>query len=156
LQLADTPPTHRIDDRTLSIHESGHAVLLWSFGGSVARVALTPRAGVYQGVVEVAPSPLNAPRDMLQMLMGGEAAVARAFPHRPRYGQGDRMNAAHVARNATCGDDVEAALFVASALEQARARLEDHSTWSRVERVAAALVDRREVDADAFRTLVSA
>ena len=157
LRLVDAPTPLRLDDRTLSVHESGHAVLLWASGGRVSRIALTPRAGGYLGVCEVAPVPSAGPaRDTLQVLMAGEAAVARALPHRPRLDQGDRVNATHIARGATGGDDVEAALFIASALDQARARLEDPVTWSRVERVAAALVTRRELDADAFRTLVSA
>ena len=158
LRLDDSPPTQRIDDRTLSIHESGHAVLLWAYGGRVACVAIVPRAIPWQGVCEPArdPSGDGPARDVLQMLMGGEAAVARALPHRPRLDQGDRSHAALVARSATGGDETEAALFVASALELARARLEDPVTWSRVERVAVALATRRELDADEFRTLVSA
>jgi RNA polymerase sigma factor (sigma-70 family) len=156
LRLADTPAPLRLDDRTLAIHESGHAVLHWAFGGRVARVALAPRAGGHRGLCEVSPTPVAGPaRETLQMLMGGEAAVARTLSHHPRTDQGDRANATRIARAATEGDDVEAALF-ASALERARARLEDPVIWSRVERVAAALTTRRELDADEFRTLVSA
>ena len=158
LRLVDAPTPLHLDDRTLSAHESGHAVLIWALGGAVDRVAITPRAGVYQGVCQPAPTPGGSgpARETLQILMAGEAAVDRVLRHRPRFDQGDRVHATQVARNATGGDDVEAALFIASALEQARDRLEDPSTWARVERVAAALVARREIDADAFRTLVSA
>ena len=158
LRLVDAPTPLDLDDRTLSVHESGHAVLIWAHGGAVHRLAITPRAGGYQGVCQPAPTPggSDPARETLQVLMAGEAAVDRVMRHRPRFDQGDRVHATQIARAATGGDDVEAALFIASALEQARARLQDHVTWSRVERVAAALAVRREIDADEFRTLVSA
>jgi hypothetical protein len=87
--------------------------------------------------------------------MAGEAGVARALPHRPRYDSGDRVAAARIARAATGGDDVESALAITNGLDAARRRLEDPTTWSLVERVAEALVIRRTLDADEFRTLVT-
>ena len=158
LRLVDTPTPLLLDDRTLAVHESAHAVLHWVHGGTVSRVAISPRAGMWRGLCQPVVGPSHAPavREQLQMLMAGEAAVARAKPLSPRRDSGDRANAAQIARGATGGDDVEAALFISDALEQARARLEDPVIWARVERVAEALVSRREIDADAFRTLVAA
>lgn len=89
------------------------------------------------------------------MLMAGEAGVARALPHRPRSDSGDRAAAARIARVATGGDDLESALAITNALDAARRRLEDPTTWSFVERVAEALLARRTLDADGFRTLAA-
>ncbi len=157
LRLADAPRSLPVDKRTLSVHESAHAVLHWAYGGLVARVAIAPRAGVSLGFFQTAADPGGAgpARDVLRMLMAGEAAVARALPHHPRPDSGDRANAARVARAATGGDEVEAALFVARALQDARDRLADPVTWALVERVAGALTARRTLDADEFRMLVT-
>jgi hypothetical protein len=88
--------------------------------------------------------------------MAGEAATARVVRRRPLPESGDRANAARLARIATGGDDVEAAVLISIALEAATNRLEDDATWQRVERVAEALVARRALDADEFRDLVRA
>ncbi|HEU5318736.1 MAG TPA: sigma-70 family RNA polymerase sigma factor [Chloroflexota bacterium] len=151
-------PCWRPDDRTLAVHEAGHAVLGWLAGDTVLRIAITPRAAANYGFVRAAePTGGTAPATRLAMLMAGEAAVARALPRsRPRADSGDRAAAARVARAATGGDDVEAALALSGALAAARARLEDARTWALVERVAAALTARRALDADEFRTLVTA
>ena len=156
-RLADGPPAASVlDDRTLSVHEAAHAALGWQDGALVTCVSIAPRAGGYRGVVLTHEPPGGmSPRAHLTMTMAGEAAVAHALPHRPRRDSGDRVNAAHIARTATGGDDVEAALFVAQALDDARARLEDARTWSLVERIAAALTARRTLDANEFRTLVT-
>lgn len=156
LRLTDAPPPDRIDDRTLSIHESAHAVLHWTDGGRITRIAITPSAAGFLGLCESAddPSQGGPPRNRLQMLMAGEAAVARAAPHRPRHDSGDRVSAARLARDATGGDDVEAALFIARSLQDARDRLADPTTWTLVERVAEALTTRRILDGDEFRALV--
>jgi hypothetical protein len=89
------------------------------------------------------------------MLMAGEVAAARVLPRSPRPDPGDRAGAARVARAATGGDDVEAALFIAGAFDSARDRLADPAMWTIVERVAAALAIRRTLDADEFRALVT-
>ncbi len=157
LRLADGPRPLRLDDRTLSLHEAAHAVVHWADGGRIARVAVTPCAGGWLGICQPAGDPGRAgpPRDALRMLMAGEAAVARASPHRPRPDSGDRANAAHLARAATGGDEIEAALFVARALRDASDRLADPATWTLVTRVAGALIGRRTLDADEFRSLVA-
>jgi RNA polymerase sigma-70 factor (ECF subfamily) len=152
-RLDDGPRPPRLDDRTLSVHESAHAVLGWQEGDRVLRIAITPRAEANLGFVRSA-EPIAAGARLV-MLMAGEAGVARALPHRPRSDSGDRAAAARIARAATGGDDVESALAIASALDAARRRLEDPTTWSIVERVAEALVIRRTLDADEFRTLVT-
>jgi RNA polymerase sigma-70 factor (ECF subfamily) len=155
-RLADGPREPTLDDRTLSVHEAGHAALGWQDGDQVCRVAIAPRAGPHLGFVQAAgPTGGMAPRNRLEMLMAGEAAVARARPHRPRRDSGDRAAAARIARAATGGDDVEAALFIADALDAAHARLADPGTWSLVERIAEALTARRSLDADEFRALVT-
>jgi RNA polymerase sigma-70 factor (ECF subfamily) len=155
-RLADGPRPPRPDDRTLSVHEAAHAVLGWEEGDGVLGVALTPRAHVHLGYVHLeAPRGGLAPAARLLVLMAGEAGVARALPQRPRRDSSDRRHAAHVARTATGGDALETALWVTGALAAARARLDDPRTWSRVERVGAALVARRRLDADEFRALVA-
>jgi hypothetical protein len=122
----------------------------------VLRIAITPRAEVHLGVVHLAePRGSIAPGARLIALMAGEAGVARALPHRPRSDSGDRAAAARIARAATGGDDVESALAITNGLDAARRRLGDPTTWSLVERVAEALVIRRTLDADEFRTLVT-
>jgi RNA polymerase sigma-70 factor, ECF subfamily len=155
-RLDDGPRPLRLDDRTLSVHEAAHAVLGWQEGDRVLRIAITPRAEANLGVVHLAdPRGGIAPGARLIALMAGEAGVARALPHRPRYDSGDRVAAARIARAATGGDDVESALTTTNGLDAARRRLEDPTTWSLVERVAEALVIRRTLDADEFRTLVT-
>jgi len=140
----------------LSVHEAAHAVLGWQEGDRVLRVAITPRAEAFLGVVHLAnPRGGIAPGARLIAVMAGEAAVARALPHRARSDSGDRAAAARIARAATGGDDVESALAVTSGLDAARRRLEDPTTWSLVEQVAERLVIRRTLDADEFRTLVT-
>jgi len=154
-RLTDGPRPPRLDDRTLSVHEAAHAVLGWAEGDRVLRVAITPHAHANLGHVQLkAPDGGLAPAARLLVLMAGEAGVARALPGRSRRDSGDRRQAAHVARTATGGDEVETALWVTDALREARARLEEPRTWSRVERVGAALVARRRLDADEFRALV--
>ena len=88
--------------------------------------------------------------------MAGEAATARVVRRRPLPESGDRANAARVARAATGGDDVEAAVLIARSLDEATDRLADDATWQRVERLAVALVARRVLEADEFRELVRA
>jgi RNA polymerase sigma-70 factor (ECF subfamily) len=155
-RLADGPRPLRLDDRTLSVHEAAHAVLGWLEGDRVVRVAITPRAEANLGYVQTeAPRGGLAPAARLVVLMGGEAGVARALPGRPRRDSGDRRQAAQVARSAAGGDAIETALWVVDALEAACERLDDAKTWALVERVSAALVARRHLDADAFRALVT-
>jgi RNA polymerase sigma-70 factor (ECF subfamily) len=155
-RLDDGPRPLRLDDRTLSVHEAAHAVLGWQAGDRVLRISITPRAEANLGVVHLAdPRGGIAPGARLITLMAGEAGVARALPHRPRSDSGDRAAAARIANAATGGDDVESALAITNGLDAARRRLEDPTTWSLVERVAEALVIRRTLDADEFRTLVS-
>jgi RNA polymerase sigma-70 factor (ECF subfamily) len=154
-RLADGPRPPRLDDRTLSVHEAAHAVLGWAEGERVLHVAIAPRARPYLGLVQLAaPGGDLAPAARLLVLMAGEAGVARAQPGRPGRDSGDRWHAAHVARSATGGDERETALWVTDALAAARERLDDRRTWARVERVGAALVARRRIDADEFRALV--
>jgi RNA polymerase sigma-70 factor, ECF subfamily len=155
-RLDDGPRPLRLDDRTLSVHEAAHAVLGWQEGDRVLRVSITPRADAHLGVVYLAdPCGGVTPGARLVATMAGEAAVARALPHRPRSDSGDRAVAARIARAATGGDDVESALAITSGLDAARRRLEEPMTWSLVERVAEALVIRRTLDADEFRALVT-
>jgi RNA polymerase sigma-70 factor (ECF subfamily) len=153
-RLDDGPRPLRLDDRTLSIHEAAHAVLGWQVGDRVMRISITPRAEANLGMVHLADSSI-APGARLIAVMAGEAAVARALPHHPRSDSGDRSSAARIARVATGSDDVESALAITQGLDAARRRLEDPTTWSLVERVAEALVTRRTLDADEFRTLVA-
>jgi RNA polymerase sigma-70 factor, ECF subfamily len=155
-RLDDGPRPLRLDDRTLSVHEAAHAVLGWQEGDRVLRVSITPRADAHLGVVYLAdPCGGVTPGARLVATMAGEAAVARALPHRARSDSGDRAVAARIARAATGGDDVESALAITSGLDAARRRLEEPMTWSLVERVAEALVIRRTLDADEFRALVT-
>ena len=86
--------------------------------------------------------------------MAGEAATARVVRRRPLPESGDRENAARVARAATGGDDVEAAVLIARSLDEATDRLADAPTWQRVVRMAEALVARRALDADEIRARV--
>jgi hypothetical protein len=145
-----------LDDRTLSVHEAAHAVLGWQNGDRVLGIAITPRAEVYLGLVQLAyPSGGIATGARLIAVMAGEAGVARALPHRRRSDSGDRAAAARMARVMTGGDDVESALAITHGLDAARRRLEDPTTWALVERVAEALVIRRMLDADEFRWLVT-
>jgi len=155
-RLTDGPRPRGLDDRTLSVHEAAHAVLGWQEGERVQRVAITPLAGANLGLVlmegragDLAPAP------RLQVLMAGEAAVARALPRRPRQSSGDRQAAAQLALRATGGDERETALWVTGALQAARERLEDARTWALVERVGAALVARRRLDGDDLLRLVA-
>jgi RNA polymerase sigma-70 factor (ECF subfamily) len=155
-RLADGPRPARLDDRALSVHEAAHAVLGWQVGERVERVAITPRAEANLGLVRLeTPWGGTTPAARLLVLMAGEAGVARALPGRPRPDPGDRRSAARVARSATGGDAIETALWVTDALAAARARLEDPRTWALVERVSAALVARRQLDADELRALVA-
>ncbi len=155
-RLTDRRPW-RPDDRTLAVHEAAHAVLGWQDGHNVLRIAITPRAAAHFGFVSAKPPRGGIPAAArLAMIMAGEAAVARALPHRARTDSGDRADAAHVARAVSGGDDQAAALIVSGALAAARVRLNDRRTWSLVERVAGALTERRELDGDDFRTLVTA
>ena len=154
-RLDDGPRPLRLDDRTLSVHEAAHAVLGWQQGDRVMRVSITPHAEANLGMVHLADSRGIAPAARLIAVMAGEAGVARALPRRSRSDSGDRAAAARIARAATGGDDVESALAITSGLDAARRRLEDPTTWSLVERVAGALVIRRTLDADEFRTLVA-
>jgi RNA polymerase sigma-70 factor (ECF subfamily) len=154
-RLGDGPRPLRLDDRSLSVHEAAHAVLGWQEGDWVLHLALTPRADVYLGVVRLGDPRGIAPGARLIAIMAGEAGVARALPHRRRSDSGDRAAAARIARVMTGGDDVESALAITNALDAARRRLDNPTTWSRVERVAEALVLRRTLDADEFRTLVT-
>jgi RNA polymerase sigma factor (sigma-70 family) len=157
--LSPSPSARRFDDRTLAVHEASHAVVYFLHGGLVSRLSVQPRAGGYLGFVKLRPiaPPLGAAplRTLIQSSMAGEAGVAIAQPGRQRHDTTDRAAAARVARIATGGDDVEAALYVADALEAARARLSVARTWSMVERVAAALTARRDLDADDFQSLVA-
>jgi RNA polymerase sigma-70 factor (ECF subfamily) len=157
LRLVDGPRPRRISDRILSLHESAHAVVHWAYGGSISRLAIRPRAGGWLGFCEMAGDsvPVGPPRVMLQVVMAGEACAAHALPDRLQPDSGDRANAARLARAATGGDDIEATLFIARALEAARDRLSDPATWTLVERVAEALAIRRALDADEFRALVT-
>jgi hypothetical protein len=146
----------RFTDEQLAYHEAAHAVLGWQVGDRVGRVAITPRAEANLGLVRLEAHPGGAtPAARLLVLMAGEAGVARALPGRPRPDSGDRRSAARVARSATGGDAIETALWVTDAPAAARERLEDPLTWSLVERVSAALVARRQLDADEFRALVA-
>ncbi|HLZ31198.1 MAG TPA: RNA polymerase sigma factor [Chloroflexota bacterium] len=155
-RLDDGPRPHRLDDRTLSVHEAAHAVLGWQAGDRVLHIAITPRAEVHLGLVQLAyPRGGIAPGARLIAVMAGEAGVARALPHRRRLDSGDRATAARIARVMTGGDDVESALAITNGLDAARRRLEDPTTWALVERVAEALVIRRTLDADEFRWLVT-
>lgn len=156
-RLDDGPRPLRLDDRTLSVHEAAHAVLGWQEGDRVLRVAITPRAEANLGVVHLTDCRGGGvpPGPRLIAIMAGEAGVARAFPHRRRSDSGDRAAAARIARAATGGDELESALAITSGLAAVRRRLEDPVTWSLVERVAEALVIRRTLDADEFRTLLT-
>ena len=157
-RLADEPRARprRVNDRALSVHEAAHAVVGWLEGGFVARIAITPRAGPYFGVVHgVGPPDGARAAAHMAILMAGEAGVALAQRRREPSDSGDRAAAARVARAATGGDDVEAALFVSDALRAARERLTDPRVWSLVERVAARLIEVRALDGDEFRTLVT-
>jgi RNA polymerase sigma-70 factor (ECF subfamily) len=155
-RLSDLPRPRRLDDRTLSVHEAAHAVLGWLEGDRVQRVAITPRSDGALGHVLMEGSEGGlAPTRRLQVLMAGEAGVARALPGRPRRSSGDRQAAADLARSAAGGDERETALWVTGALQAARERLEDTQTWALVERVSAALVAWRRLDGDDFRRLVS-
>jgi RNA polymerase sigma-70 factor (ECF subfamily) len=154
-RLSDGPRPARPDDRTLSVHEAAHAVAGWQEGERIERVAITPRAAQHLGCVELASNGGLAPAARLLVLMAGEAGVARDRPRRPGRDSGDRDQAARVARAATGGDEMEAALYVAAALRRAAARFEDARTWTLVERVRAALVARRELDGDALRAIVT-
>jgi RNA polymerase sigma-70 factor (ECF subfamily) len=155
-RLHDGPRPLRLDDRTLSVHEAAHAVVGWQEGDRVLHIAIAPRAEAFLGVVHVStPRDRVGPGARLMVLLAGEAGVARARPNRPRSDSGDRAAAARVASAATGGDDVESALAISNALDAARRRLENPTTWSLVQRVAEALVIRKTLDADEFRTLVT-
>jgi RNA polymerase sigma-70 factor (ECF subfamily) len=149
----------RATRRDLAAHEAGHAVLHALSGGAVGHLSIVlddERRGV--GVVPRGPGgELGVTtRDALAALMGGEAANAM---QRSRLaatsGASDRAAAARLAAELTGGDPVETALLVDQALANARSRLADDRTWRLVERVARALVERRTLDGDEFRQLVS-
>ena len=83
-------PASRLGAAALAIHEAAHAVLHWQRGGSVAAVAITPNSGVQIQEVTATPpmarcqtsgrsgrpEPAMPARDVLEMLMAGDAATA--------------------------------------------------------------------------------
>ena len=99
-RLTDGPRPRGLDDRTLSVHEAAHAVLGWQEGARVQHVAITPLAGANLGYVQMEGRAGDlAPAPSLQVLMAGEAAVARALPRRP----GKAQATARQRRRSRCG-----------------------------------------------------
>ncbi|MBI3972817.1 MAG: RNA polymerase sigma factor [Chloroflexi bacterium] len=154
----------KVGRRTLAIHEAAHAVLHWEHGGSISRITIAPVSGVHvqERASDSGPpagpqrGPSMPPRDVLQMLMAGEAATFLLSGRRSGgLDTSDRDAAAALARSLTGGDDVETALVVDQAWVTARDRLTIYRTWSLVERVAVALQERQSLDGDEFRSVVS-
>jgi hypothetical protein len=144
-----------------AVHEAGHGVVHWLYGGVVGGISIAPVSGVQlAGRAAGGWSRVDGPempvRDALQSIMGGEAATLVRGGRVPAvWSASDRAQAAALASRLTGGDAVEAALIVASARTAARGRLEDGRTWERVQRVAAALVERRQLDGDEFKRVVT-
>jgi hypothetical protein len=149
--------------RAASVHEAGHAVLHWLYGGTVSRIAIAPLSGVQipgragGGSWSRTDGPNMPVRDFLRTMMAGEAATSVQGGRVPAvWSASDRAQAASLARRLTGGDVMEAALVVESAWSAARDRLAEGRAWERVRRVADALVAHQQLDGDEFRQLVAA
>lgn len=73
----------------------------------------------------------------------------------PAWSASDRAAAAALARDVTGGDDLEAAVIVEEAWTAAGERLAEGRTWTLVQRVAGALVERERLDGDEFDALMT-
>jgi hypothetical protein len=125
-------------------------------GISIAPVSGVRLAGRATGGWSRADGPEMPVRDVLQTIMGGEAATLVRGGRVPAvWSASDRAQAASLASRLTGGDAVEAALIVESAWTAARDRLADRRTWERVQRVAEALVQRERLEADEFKRVVT-
>ncbi|MGH2352823.1 MAG: sigma-70 family RNA polymerase sigma factor [Chloroflexota bacterium] len=152
-----------------AIHEAGHAVMAHLHGVSIHRVSIdlpAPHGAAHPARPSPAlrasrpemPSPLppSPPAAQMAMILAGEAAhFLRSGRRQAIDGSDDRARAGRVARDAAAGDDVEAALILEQQWTRTRERLDQPQAWARVERLAAALLERRTIEGDRLNALVA-
>jgi len=150
-------------DEHLAYHEAGHAVVHHLHGGTIVRLSIErtdPQEGMQpakQPTPAESADQMNALRDLVELLVGGEVAATIYGAPESVVKAGGRVDREHAIRRAAeVGvDEATARAMIEAEWPRVRERLEEPANWRLVDSLAQQLVRQKVLEADQIRATLT-